>query len=72
MDLKKGMKLYFPKSNRTEIIIKGSRNPVMGMITTDCQEYSCDFILTWLNYGFAKLYDKKGVEIQYKRPNPLF
>lgn len=66
MKLSKGMKLYFVSSDRTEEIVKGSSNSVMGMIQTDKQEYSCDFIHRWLNFGFIKLYDKKGKEISTK------
>lgn len=64
MNLKKGMKLHFVSSDRTEVITKGSSNPVMGMIQTDKQEYSCDFIHRWLNFGFVKLYDKNDKEIK--------
>lgn len=71
MNLKKGMKLHFVKSNRIEVIEKGSSDPTMGMIKTDKQEYSCDFIHRWLYNGFVKLYDKKGVEIIVKEPEYL-
>jgi hypothetical protein len=69
MNFKKGMKLHFVSSNRTETIEKGSSNPVMGMIKTDKQEYSCDFIHRWLYNGFVRLYDKKGIEIIIKQPD---
>jgi hypothetical protein len=63
MTLRKGMKLHFPKSGRTEVITKGSSDSIMGMIMTDKQEYSCDFIHRWLQFGFVELYDKKGQKI---------
>lgn len=53
MYLRKGMRLQF--KNRTEIIIIGSRDPVMGEIKTDKQTYSCDFIHRWLQFGFVKI-----------------
>jgi len=71
MTFKKGMKLHFISSDRFEIIEKGSSNSIMGMIKTDRQEYSCDFILRWLYNGFVKLYDKKGNEIVVKAPEYL-
>lgn len=71
MNLKKGMKLYFVSSNRTEVIEKGSSDPIMGMIKTDKQEYSCDFIHRWLYNSFVKLYDKSGKEIVVKMPEYL-
>lgn len=71
MNLKKGMTLHFVSSNRTEIIEKGSSDPTMGMIKTNNQEYSCDFIFRWLYNGFVRLYDKKGKEIVVKQPEYL-
>lgn len=65
------MKLHFVSSDRFEIIEKGSSDPTMGMIKTDKQEYSCDFILRWLYNGFVKLQDKSGKEIEVKRPEYL-
>lgn len=59
MVLKKGMKLHFLSSDRYEVILKGSSDPVMGMITTDVQEYSCDFIHRWLDKGFVKVLEKE-------------
>ncbi len=71
MNLKKGMKLHFVSSNRTEVIEKGSSDPTMGMIKTDKQEYSSDFIHRWLYNGFVKLEDKSGKEIVVKMPEYL-
>lgn len=71
MNFKKGMKLHFVSSNRTEVIEKGSSNPVTGMIKTDKQEYSCDFIHRWLYNGFVKAYDKNGVELKVEQPQYL-
>lgn len=67
MKFRKGMKLYFVTSNRTEVIEKGSSDPIMGMLKTDKQEYSCDFINRWLHNGFVKLFDKNEKEITVER-----
>ena len=53
MKMRKGMKLVF--NNRVEVIIKGSNDRVNGMIVTDGNEYSVDFIMRWLEFGFVKL-----------------
>jgi hypothetical protein len=51
--MKKGMVLVF--KNRKEVILKGSNDRVNGMIVTDGNEYSVDFIMRWLEFGFVKL-----------------
>lgn len=71
MNFKKGMTLHFVKSGRVEVIEKGSSSPISGMVKTDNQEYSCDFILRWLYNGFVKLYTKSGKEIVVKQPEYL-
>lgn len=71
MEFKKGMKLFFPTTQRTELIVKGSKDLVSGMIKTDSKEYSCDFVLRWLNFGFAQLIDKQRNVIEYKK-SPFF
>jgi hypothetical protein len=43
------------KKNRKEVILKGSNDRVNGMIVTDGNEYSVDFIMRWLEFGFVKL-----------------
>jgi hypothetical protein len=53
MKIKKGMKLVF--NNRSEVIIKGSSNRINGIIVSDKAEYSVDFIMRWLEFGFVKL-----------------
>jgi hypothetical protein len=53
MKLRKGKKLVF--KDRTETIIKASNDPINGIVITDKQEYSTDFINRWLNFGFVKL-----------------
>jgi hypothetical protein len=53
--LKKGKKLVF--KDRTEKIVKASNNRVTGMVLTDKNEYSTDFICRWLEFGFVKLED---------------
>ena len=56
MKFKKGQKLIF--KSRTETIVKASNNIISGMIKTDQQEYSVDFINRWLNFGFVKIGEK--------------
>lgn len=63
---KKGMKLHFIKDNRIEVIEKGSSNFVTGMLKTNRNEYSCDFILRWLHFGFVKLLYKNDAEVEVK------
>ena len=53
MNLRKGKKLVF--KNRTETILKASNNRITGVVLTDKQEYSTDFICRWLEFGFVKL-----------------
>jgi hypothetical protein len=56
MGLKKGDQLIF--NNRIETITKGSKDWVMGMVTTDSKEYSMDFIKRWIDFGFVKIQKK--------------
>jgi|DEB0MinimDraft_6_1074348.scaffolds.fasta_scaffold125787_2 hypothetical protein len=53
--LKKGKKLKF--KDRIELITKASNNRKTGMVITENNEYSTDFILRWLDFGFVKLVD---------------
>ena len=53
MKVKKGMKLVF--NDRSEVIIKASTDRINGRIVTDSKEYSVDFIMRWLTFGFVKL-----------------
>ena len=55
--LKKGKKLKF--KDRIELITKESNNRKTGMVITENNEYSTDFILRWLDFGFVKLVDLK-------------
>lgn len=48
--LKKGLVLVF--KDREEVIISASNNRTTGMIKTDKNEYSTDFIYRWLDFGF--------------------
>ena len=41
--------------NRREIILKASKDRINGMIVSDRAEYSVDFIMRWLEFGFVKL-----------------
>lgn len=52
MKLKKGDKLKF--KNRIETIIKVSNDKINGIIITDSNEYSTDFIYRWIGFGFIK------------------
>jgi hypothetical protein len=56
MGLKKGDQLVF--NNRTETVTKGSKDWVMGMVKTDSNEYSMDFIKRWIDFGFVKIQEK--------------
>ena len=49
----KGKKLIF--KDRIETITKASNDPINGMVKTDKQEYSTDFINRWLQFGFVKV-----------------
>lgn len=56
MGLRKGDKLVF--ESRTETVVKGSKDWVMGMVKTDLQEYSMDFIRRGVSFGFIKIKKK--------------
>jgi len=57
--IRKGNKILFRTDNqREETVMRGSSNPVMGMILTDKQEYSFDFIRRWERFGFLTILDK--------------
>ena len=47
------MKLIF--NDRKETIVKSSNNRTNGIIVTDRAEYSTDFIMRWIEFGFVKL-----------------
>jgi hypothetical protein len=51
--MKKGMVLVF--NNREETVIKASNDRTNGVIVTDRAEYSTDFIMRWIEFGFVKL-----------------
>lgn len=55
--LRKGNIIYFKQSNRKETIIKvlHANNPYMGMITTNRDEYSVDFLRRWEKMGFISI-----------------
>ena len=53
MTLRKGKKLIF--KNRIETIISASNDPINGIVKTDKQEYSTDFINRWIEFGFVTL-----------------
>lgn len=41
--------------NRREVIHKASKDRINGIIVSDRAEYSVDFIMRWLEFGFVKL-----------------
>jgi hypothetical protein len=51
--LRKGQKLKF--RDRTETIEKASNDRLKGTVRTDRKEYSADFIMRWLEFGFVKI-----------------
>lgn len=53
MKLRKGMVLVFKDGAQT--IIKASNNRMTGIVVTDKDTYSTDFIMRWLDFGFVKL-----------------
>lgn len=60
MRLKKGDKIHFHSRNEVEVVEKGSSNVLTGMVTTDKQEYSMDFIRRWKDFGFLTILPKNG------------
>lgn len=60
MSIKKGMVIVFSRKDKpNETVIKGSSDPINGMIVTDANEYSVDFINRWIHFGFCRVF-KKG------------
>ena len=53
MKFRKGYKIIF--KNRVEKITKSSNDRVNGMIETDANTYSVDFLTRWLEFGFIKI-----------------
>ena len=58
MKLKKGDRIHFISRDETEVVEKGSSNIVMGMVKTNKQEYSMDFIRRWKEFGFLTIIPK--------------
>ncbi len=58
MKLKRGDKIRFHSRDETEVVEKGSSNIVMGMVKTNKQEYSMDFIRRWKEFGFLTIIPK--------------
>ena len=44
--------------SREEKIIKGSSDPINGMVVTENETYSVDFLNRQLNFGFIKILKK--------------
>jgi len=53
--LRKNKRLWTPAAKRLEIIQKASNDRVKGLVVTDHQEYSTDFIYRQISFGFRKL-----------------
>jgi hypothetical protein len=51
--LRKGKILVF--KNREETVIKAENNHYIGFIVTDKNEYSTDFIMRWIEFGFVSV-----------------
>ena len=56
MTFRKGNKIEF--KSRTEVITKGSSDRINGMVTTESQTYSVDYLCRQIDFGFAKLLKK--------------
>lgn len=56
--IKKGYKLHFIASDRIETILETVKpsSRAYGELTTDKQEYSVDFIQSYRENGFLKIY----------------
>lgn len=55
---KKNYLIYFISRDEYETIAKTKNGNcrVRGEITTNKQEYSTDFLMRWLEFGFIKIY----------------
>lgn len=53
MNFRKGNKIKF--KSRIELIMKGSSDRINGVVTTDSQTYSVDFLCRQIDFGFAEL-----------------
>lgn len=58
MKLKKGDRIHFISRDEIEVVEKGSSNSVSGMIKTNREEYSMDFISRWKQFGFLTILPK--------------
>jgi hypothetical protein len=56
MIFRKGNKIEF--KSRTELITKGSSDRINGMVTTENQTYSVDYLCRQIEFGFIKLLKK--------------
>jgi hypothetical protein len=57
---RKGYSIHFIKRDAIEKITKTVKPscPINGMITTDANEYSVDFLNRWHSFGFIKILKK--------------
>jgi hypothetical protein len=61
-ELKKGNIIVFSRKDKAnETIIKGSSDPINGMVLTDKQEYSVDFLNRWVHFGFCRIFSPKDI-----------
>lgn len=51
MRLSKNMVVVF--KDREEVILKASNDRVKGLVKTDRNEYSTDFLMRWYDFGFV-------------------
>jgi hypothetical protein len=65
-NLKKGNIIVFSRKDKpNETIIKGSSDPINGMVTTDKQEYSVDFLNRWVHFGFCRVFKPADLPSEY-------
>lgn len=53
MKFKKNQVLVF--KDREEVILKVSNSRISGVIVSDKNEYSVDFLMRWLQFGFVRV-----------------
>ena len=61
MKLRKGNRIVFKSNGRTEEIIstKSPSDNINGIIMTDKNEYSVDFLKRWRQFGFIEILKNK-------------
>lgn len=65
-EIKRGNIIVFSRKDKPyETILKGSSDPINGMVLTDKQEYSVDFINRWVHFGFCRIFSPKDMPSEY-------